>query len=54
MFANLGEAYEEAGRPIEARTAYRQGARRGSPVCREAFRRLDEELAAAPPATRRE
>jgi len=49
MFANLGGALEHADRVAEARSAYRDGAKRGSTESRKALLRLDELKASAPP-----
>jgi len=54
MFANLGSAYEHAGRVAEARTAYKQGAARGSAESRKGLERIEELKASAAPAPTQE
>jgi Flp pilus assembly protein TadD len=47
MFANLGLAYENAGRVVEARSAYKAGTAHGSTESRQALLRLDDLKASA-------
>ena len=54
MYANLGLAYERAGRATEARTAYQLGSRRGSAESRKALLRMEEVNALAPPPAKTE